>query len=187
MIFTVAIISPGTTGDVPAFIAQDFVPDPAHNILAPAGTLGGVGFRTGALPIVLIATDTGSGGKGCPTSSARRAAGLQWPSEASVGSARSAKPLVVMPASQMPPILILQRSPRMPSVPGHRVGLATHSFAHLHSPRGRHHQAPGECDNCHNPHGIRSDGKLMPFMTYKNQENLCYRCHADSPAIRASS
>ena len=50
-------LNPGTSGDVPAFAS--FLPDPAANVLAPAGSIGGAGFRTGALPVILTATDTG--------------------------------------------------------------------------------------------------------------------------------
>ncbi len=49
--------NPGNSGDVPAF--SSFTPDPANNVLAPDGTIGGAGFRTGALPVILLATDTG--------------------------------------------------------------------------------------------------------------------------------
>ena len=50
--------SPGSSGDVPAFAS--FTPDAANHVLAPSGTLGGVGFRQGALPIVLLATESGT-------------------------------------------------------------------------------------------------------------------------------
>ncbi|MCA9175933.1 MAG: tandem-95 repeat protein [Planctomycetales bacterium] len=50
-------ILPGTSGDVPSFAS--FVPDPANNVLAPDGSIGGAGFRAGALPVILTATDTG--------------------------------------------------------------------------------------------------------------------------------
>lgn len=50
-------LTPGASGDVPAFAS--FVADPANGILAPDGNIGGGGFRTGALPVVLLATDTG--------------------------------------------------------------------------------------------------------------------------------
>jgi hypothetical protein len=43
---------------VPPF--SSFATDPSlPNELPPSGTLGGVGFRAGALPIILVATDTG--------------------------------------------------------------------------------------------------------------------------------
>ncbi|MDB5385061.1 MAG: repeat-associated core protein [Planctomycetaceae bacterium] len=50
-------VSPGNSGDVPDFAS--FTPDPATNVLPAAGNVGGGGFRPGALPIVLLATDTG--------------------------------------------------------------------------------------------------------------------------------
>ncbi|MGB0766316.1 MAG: Ig-like domain-containing protein [Phycisphaeraceae bacterium] len=58
-------ISPGSDGDVPAF--SSFTSDPANNVLAPAGTLGGVGFRDDALPIILVATDIGTVYQGGPS------------------------------------------------------------------------------------------------------------------------
>jgi len=50
-------LSPGGSGDVPSFAS--FTADPANSVLPAAGNIGGGGFRTGALPIVLLATDTG--------------------------------------------------------------------------------------------------------------------------------
>lgn len=50
-------INPGNSGDVPSF--SSFTTDPANSVLAPSGNIGGVGFRAGALPIILVATDTG--------------------------------------------------------------------------------------------------------------------------------
>ncbi|MCA9095508.1 MAG: hypothetical protein KDA68_18645, partial [Planctomycetaceae bacterium] len=50
-------LTPGNSGDVPNF--GSFVADPANNVLPAAGTIGGAGFRPGALPIILTATDTG--------------------------------------------------------------------------------------------------------------------------------
>lgn len=49
--------SPGSSGDVPAFAS--FVPDPSGPVLAPAGSLGGVGFRPCTERLVLLATDEG--------------------------------------------------------------------------------------------------------------------------------
>ncbi|WP_197455072.1 SdrD B-like domain-containing protein [Stieleria varia] len=49
--------SPGNSGDVPAF--SSFTPDPANGVLPASGTIGGAGFRSGALPIIITATDTG--------------------------------------------------------------------------------------------------------------------------------
>ncbi|MFO0889623.1 MAG: SdrD B-like domain-containing protein [Isosphaeraceae bacterium] len=50
-------LNPGFSGDVPPFAS--FQPDPSGSVLPAAGTVGGAGFRAGALPIVLVATDTG--------------------------------------------------------------------------------------------------------------------------------
>ena len=48
-------LNPGASGDVPSFAS--FTADPTNNVMAAAGSLGGSGFRAGALPIVLVATD----------------------------------------------------------------------------------------------------------------------------------
>lgn len=50
-------LAPGASGDVPSF--GSFTVDPAGNVLPAAGNVGGAGFRPGALPIILLATDTG--------------------------------------------------------------------------------------------------------------------------------
>lgn len=50
-------LNPGSSGDVPSFAS--FVADPANNVMPAAGSIGGAGFRAGALPIILLATDTG--------------------------------------------------------------------------------------------------------------------------------
>ncbi|MFN0053016.1 MAG: SdrD B-like domain-containing protein [Planctomycetales bacterium] len=50
-------LNPGGSGDVPSFAS--FLADPAHSVMAAAGNVGGGGFRAGALPIILTATDTG--------------------------------------------------------------------------------------------------------------------------------
>ena len=50
--------NPGISGDVPPF--SSFTPDLDNNVLPPSGGIGGVGFRPGALPIILAATDIGS-------------------------------------------------------------------------------------------------------------------------------
>ncbi|MEZ6039830.1 MAG: Ig-like domain-containing protein [Planctomycetaceae bacterium] len=48
---------PGNSGDVPSFVS--FTADASSNVLPAAGTVGGGGFRAGALPVILLATDTG--------------------------------------------------------------------------------------------------------------------------------
>ncbi len=50
-------LTPGNSGDVPSFAS--FTPDVANNVLPASGSIGGGGFRPGALPIILTATDTG--------------------------------------------------------------------------------------------------------------------------------
>ncbi len=50
-------LTPGSSGDVPPFAS--FTADPANGVLMPTGTIGGAGFRSGALPIIITATDTG--------------------------------------------------------------------------------------------------------------------------------
>ncbi len=50
-------VNPGISGDVPSFAS--FTVDTANGGIAPSGNVGGGGFRAGALPIVLLATDTG--------------------------------------------------------------------------------------------------------------------------------
>src|SRR5204863_5851460 len=50
-------LTPGASGDVPSF--DSFTVDAAGNVLPAAGTMGGAGFRAGAMPIILVATDTG--------------------------------------------------------------------------------------------------------------------------------
>jgi VCBS repeat-containing protein len=50
-------VTPGGSGDVPPF--GSFTPDPAHGVLPASGDIGGAGFRSGALPIIITATDTG--------------------------------------------------------------------------------------------------------------------------------
>jgi VCBS repeat-containing protein len=50
-------LTPGASGDVPSFAS--FRPDPTNNVIAASGSIGGAGFRPGALPVILTATDTG--------------------------------------------------------------------------------------------------------------------------------
>ncbi|MCA9217813.1 MAG: hypothetical protein KDB27_32310 [Planctomycetales bacterium] len=49
--------APGNSGDVPPF--SSFTADPANSVLPASGAVGGAGFRSGALPIIITATDTG--------------------------------------------------------------------------------------------------------------------------------
>jgi len=50
-------LNPGGSGDVPSFAS--FLADPGASVMPAAGTVGGAGFRAGALPIILTATDIG--------------------------------------------------------------------------------------------------------------------------------
>ena len=50
-------LTPGPSGDVPSFAS--FTADAANSVMPAAGNVGGAGFRSGALPIVLLATDIG--------------------------------------------------------------------------------------------------------------------------------
>lgn len=50
-------LTPGSSGDVPSFAS--FVADVTNGVLPAAGNVGGGGFRHGALPIILLATDIG--------------------------------------------------------------------------------------------------------------------------------
>ncbi|MBS0260837.1 MAG: cadherin domain-containing protein [Planctomycetes bacterium] len=50
-------LNPGDSGDVPSFAS--FQADASNSVMAAAGNVGGGGFRAGALPVILLATDTG--------------------------------------------------------------------------------------------------------------------------------
>jgi hypothetical protein len=51
-------LNPGNSGDVPSFAS--FTTNASNDSVAPAdGNVGGAGFRSGSLPIILLATDTG--------------------------------------------------------------------------------------------------------------------------------
>lgn len=50
-------LTPGNSGDVPSFAS--FMADASASVLPAAGNVGGGGFRAGALPVILLATDTG--------------------------------------------------------------------------------------------------------------------------------
>ncbi|MGN6544931.1 MAG: tandem-95 repeat protein [Aureliella sp.] len=89
-------LSPGTSGDVPSFAS--FTADPASGVLPASGNVGGGGFRAGALPIVLLATDvgfayqpkgetaiTGVGGLSLPLSSLTQSSRASTPMSAGAG------------------------------------------------------------------------------------------------------
>ncbi|HSV12969.1 MAG TPA: SdrD B-like domain-containing protein, partial [Tepidisphaeraceae bacterium] len=50
-------LAPGGSGDVPSFAS--YTADATGNVLPAEGNIGGAGFRAEALPIILLATDTG--------------------------------------------------------------------------------------------------------------------------------
>ncbi|MFO0949050.1 MAG: SdrD B-like domain-containing protein [Planctomycetota bacterium] len=83
-------VTPGNSGDVPAF--SSFTVDPAHSVLAPSGTVGGVGFRAGALPIILAATDTGFAYQPNGETFITGVGGLTLPISALTQSARTTTP-----------------------------------------------------------------------------------------------
>jgi VCBS repeat-containing protein len=83
-------LNPGTSGDVPSF--SSFTPDPANNVLAPSGNIGGAGFRPGALPIILLATDTGFAFQPYGESVVTGAGGLTLPISALTQSSRATTP-----------------------------------------------------------------------------------------------
>ncbi len=88
--------NPGPSGDVPSFAS--FTADPANSVMAAAGNVGGAGFRSGALPIVLLATDigfayqpkgettiTGTGGLTLPVSSLTQTSRASTPFNSGAG------------------------------------------------------------------------------------------------------
>ena len=83
-------LTPGASGDVPAF--STFTADAANNVLAPQGTLGGAGFRAGALPIVLLATDTGFAYQPKGETSITGVGGLTLPLSALTNTSRATTP-----------------------------------------------------------------------------------------------
>jgi hypothetical protein len=83
-------LTPGASGDVPPFAS--FTPDPANMVLAPSGNLGGGGFRAGALPIILLATDTGFAYQPKGETSITGVGGLTLPLSALTQSSRATTP-----------------------------------------------------------------------------------------------
>ncbi|HOX39641.1 MAG TPA: SdrD B-like domain-containing protein [Candidatus Brocadiia bacterium] len=82
--------SPGVSGDVPAFAS--FTADPANNVLAPSGNVGGGGFRPGALPIVLVATDIGTVYRDDGATTITGAGGVTVPVSSFTSSSRTTTP-----------------------------------------------------------------------------------------------
>jgi hypothetical protein len=83
-------ITPGPSGDVPSFAS--YIADLAGGGLPAAGVIGGAGFRAGALPIVLIATDTGFAYQPKGETSITGVGGLTLPLSALTQSSRPTTP-----------------------------------------------------------------------------------------------
>ncbi|MFO0879046.1 MAG: SdrD B-like domain-containing protein [Gemmataceae bacterium] len=83
-------LNPGNSGDVPSFAS--FVADPTDNVLAAAGHIGGGGFRSGALPIILVATDTGFAYQPRGESTITGVGGVSLPLSALTETSRSTTP-----------------------------------------------------------------------------------------------
>ena len=81
---------PGNSGDVPSFAS--FTADVAANVLPAAGTIGGAGFRAGALPVILLATDIGFAYQPKGETSITGANGLTLPMSALTGTSRPSTP-----------------------------------------------------------------------------------------------
>ena len=52
------------------------------------------------------------------------------------------------------------------------------------SPPGPPINDPGNCVNCHNPHGYADANGLIPSMLFSREENLCLACHDGSPVVK---
>ena len=83
-------VNPGTSGDVPSFAS--FTVDPAGNVLPAAGHIGGAGFRPGALPIILTATDTGFAFQPMGETSITGVGGLTLPISSFMQTSRQSTP-----------------------------------------------------------------------------------------------
>ncbi len=81
---------PGNSGDVPSFAS--FTTDVSANVLPAAGTVGGAGFRAGALPVILLATDIGFAYQPKGETSITGAGGLTLPVSALTGTSRPSTP-----------------------------------------------------------------------------------------------
>ncbi len=82
--------APGASGDVPSFAS--FRADQANGVLPADGTIGGAGFRPGALPIILTATDTGFAYQPKGESSIVGAGGLTLPVSSLTSASRASTP-----------------------------------------------------------------------------------------------
>ncbi|MBI1309703.1 tandem-95 repeat protein [bacterium] len=83
-------VTPGSSGDVPAFAS--FTADPANGVLDPSGTIGGAGFRSGALPIIITATDVGFAYQADGATSITGVGGLTVPASGITTSGRGTTP-----------------------------------------------------------------------------------------------
>ncbi|MFN6108242.1 MAG: SdrD B-like domain-containing protein, partial [Planctomycetaceae bacterium] len=83
-------LTPGLSGDVPSFAS--FVADTANGMLPASGTVGGGGFRAGALPIVLLATDIGFAYQPRGETSITGLGGVSLPISSLTQSSRSTTP-----------------------------------------------------------------------------------------------
>ena len=83
-------LTPGASGDVPSFAS--FTVDPAGNVLPASGSIGGAGFRPGALPIILTATDTGFTFQPAGETSVTGVGGLTLPLSAFTQASRPTTP-----------------------------------------------------------------------------------------------
>ncbi len=83
-------LTPGASGDVPSF--SSFTADPSNNVLPADGNIGGAGFRPGALPIILTATDTGFVYQPKGETSIVGAGGLTLPLSAFTDASRQSTP-----------------------------------------------------------------------------------------------
>jgi len=81
---------PGNSGDVPSFAS--FTADASANVLPAAGTVGGAGFRSGALPVILLATDIGFAYQPKGEMSVTGVNGLTLPVSALTGTSRPSTP-----------------------------------------------------------------------------------------------
>jgi protocatechuate 3,4-dioxygenase beta subunit len=81
---------PGNSGDVPSFAS--FTADASANVLPAAGTVGGAGFRAGALPVILLATDIGFAYQPKGETSVTGVNGLTLPVSSLTGTSRASTP-----------------------------------------------------------------------------------------------
>lgn len=83
-------LNPGASGDVPSFAS--FQADASGSVMAAAGNVGGGGFRAGALPIILLATDTGFAYQPKGESVVTGVGGVSVPLSDLTGTSRSTTP-----------------------------------------------------------------------------------------------